>query len=161
MIAIVMGVSGSGKSTVGKLLAERLGWDFVDADDYHPASSIEKMRRGIPLDDSDRAPWLAKLAQELEMWLSQRNNVVLACSALKSKYRDSLLRGSVEVRFIYLKGNFELFEGRLSKRKGHFMSKELLMSQFDSLEEPDDAIEADASKAPGDIVSDLIGELTP
>ena len=146
MIVIVMGVSGSGKTTVGKLLAESLNWDFSDADDFHPPANIDKMSRGIPLEDGDRLPWLLQLQTTIERWLLENKNVVLACSALKASYREMLCRDKQRMKIVYLKGDFELFAARLKTRGNHYMKADLLSSQFATLEEPKDAIIIDASQ---------------
>ena len=135
MIVIVFGVSGAGKTTIGQLLAEELGWHFIEGDDFHPAANVEKMRRGIPLTDEDRQPWLASLRKVIEKSLAAEENAVLACSALKKKYR-SYLRISAEVKFVYLRGGYERIAKQLRHRHGHFMDPDLLQSQFDDLEEP-------------------------
>jgi gluconokinase len=132
---IIFGVSGAGKTTVGKLLSRQLGWRFVEADDFHPAANIEKMRSGHPLTDGDRWPWLDRLRQQIEQLLSARENAVLACSALKRAYRDRL-RVNDEVKFVFLRGDHALVEKQLRSRHGHFMDANLLQSQFDDLEEP-------------------------
>ncbi len=119
MIVIVMGTTGSGKTTIGRLLAKSLGWGFVDADDFHPPANVEKMKHGIPLTDADREPWLKALHDKIVEWNAGKHNAVLACSALKQSYRDEL-RGSSEVKFVYLKGSYELFSRRVLSRKGHF-----------------------------------------
>jgi gluconokinase len=152
-----MGVVGAGKTTVGSLLAQRLGWQFADADDFHPAANVEKIRRGIPLDDSDRAPWLAALRNAILRWNAERQNAVLACSALKRKYRDELRIDGVQ--FVYLKGNYELIEQRLRTRRGHFASDSILKSQFEDLEKPDDAITVEIDKTPDAIVAEIIEKL--
>lgn len=152
-----MGVVGAGKTTVGSLLAQRLGWQFADADDFHPAANVEKIRRGIPLDDSDRAPWLAALRNAILRWNAERQNAVLACSALKRKYRDELRIDGVQ--FVYLKGNYELIEQRLRTRRGHFASDSILKSQFADLEKPDDAMTVEIDKLPEAIVSEIIEKL--
>lgn len=136
MIVIVMGVTGCGKTTVGQLLAETLGWPFFDADDFHPTENVEKMRQGIPLDDSDRAPWLARLNTTLQQYSRQPTGCVLACSALKKQYRTLLSEGLEHYRFVFLNGDFHTIQDRLSARVGHYMNPELLQSQFDALEEP-------------------------
>ncbi len=138
MVIILMGVTGSGKTTVGLALAESLHWQFVDADDYHPPANVAKMRAGIPLDDADRAPWLAGLHDAIVRWLQSGTNVVLACSALKQVYRDELLVNP-QMKLVYLRGNAELISQRLSQRHGHYMDPKLLASQFATLEEPHDA----------------------
>ena len=154
---ILMGVVGSGKTTVGSLLAQKLGWQFADADDFHPAANVEKIRRGIPLDDSDRAPWLAALRDAILHWNAEGQNAVLACSALKHKYREELRVDGVH--FVYLKGDFELIEQRLRTRRGHFASDSILKSQFKDLEKPDDAITVEIDKSPEAIVSEIIAKL--
>jgi len=158
MIVVVMGVTGAGKTTVGGLLAKRLGWEFADADDFHPASNKEKMKHGTPLTDADRAPWLAALHQQIARWIAEKRNAVLACSALKQSYRDEL-RASSEVKFVYLKGSYQLFSQRVLSRKGHFAKQDLLASQFATLEEPTDAITADAALPPEQIVSEVRRQL--
>jgi gluconokinase len=157
VILILMGVVGAGKTTVGSLLAQKLGWQFADADDFHPAANVEKISHGIPLDDSDRGPWLAALRNAILRWNAQGQNVVLACSALKRKYRDEL---RVEgVQFVYLKADYELIEQRLRTRQGHFASESILKSQFADLEKPDDAITVEIDKAPAEIVAEIIKKL--
>jgi gluconokinase len=148
MIVVLMGVSGAGKTTVGELLAERLGWPLFDADDFHPPANIEKMRSGIALADEDRWPWLDRLNGLLKEQESKGESAFLACSALKQKYRDRLAAGCSDLRWVYLKGNFELIESRLKARKGHYMKAGLLESQFAALEEPIDAITADIDATP-------------
>jgi len=152
-----MGVVGAGKTTVGSLLAEKLGWRFADADDFHPAANIDKIRHGLPLDDSDRAPWLAALRNAILRWNGRRQNAVLACSALKRKYRDELRVDGVQ--FVYLDGNYDLIEQRLRTRRGHFASDTILKSQFADLEKPDDAITVEIDKTPEAIVSEIIEKL--
>ncbi|MGB9463282.1 MAG: gluconokinase, partial [Candidatus Acidiferrum sp.] len=147
MIVIVMGTTGSGKTTIGTLLAKRLRWEFMDADAFHPPSNVEKMKHGIPLTDADREPWLKALHDKILEWYSESRNVVLACSALKQSYRDEL-RATAGVKFVYLKGSYELFSKRVLARKGHFAKQDLLASQFADLEEPKDAITVDARKSP-------------
>ncbi|MCC3406736.1 MAG: gluconokinase [Microcoleus sp. PH2017_10_PVI_O_A] len=146
MIVMVMGVSGSGKTTVGKLLAQSLHWEFSDADEFHPPANIEKMSRGIPLEDGDRLPWLLHLQPTIDRWLLENKNVVLACSALKASYREMLCRDKQRMKIVYLKGDFELFAARLKNRENHYMKADLLSSQFATLEEPEDAIIVDASQ---------------
>lgn len=140
MVVILMGVSGSGKTAVGQALAARLDWSFEDADDWHPASNVEKMRTGHALTDDDRAPWLRSLNAAIQEWIAERRNTVLACSALKKTYRDALragITGSGSVRFVYLKGTYDQIDHRLRSRHAHFMPESLLKSQFETLEEPD------------------------
>lgn len=134
---IVMGVSGSGKSTVAEALGERLGWRFEDGDSFHPAGNVEKMRAGHPLTDEDRWPWLNAIADEIARVCDKGEHVIIACSALKHSYRDVLLRGRDDVRFVFLRGAKELIAARLAGRKGHFMPPGLLASQFDTLEPPE------------------------
>jgi gluconokinase len=134
---IVMGVSGSGKSTIGEKLAQRLGWKYEDGDGFHPDSNVAKMSAGQPLTDEDRWPWLQAIADEIDRVCSAGDHVVIACSALKRAYRDVLVHGRSDVRIIYLKGTEELIASRLALRKGHFMPPGLLASQFKTLEPPD------------------------
>jgi carbohydrate kinase (thermoresistant glucokinase family) len=148
---IVMGVSGCGKSTIGAKLADELGWEFFDADDFHPAANREKMAQGIPLTDADRADWLATLQHLLRMHIEDDKPCVLACSALKQRYRDTLAVNE-KVRFVYLRGSFDQIETRLKRRKDHYMPVELLKSQFEALEEPRDAVIVDISHAPEEII---------
>jgi gluconokinase len=152
VIIVVMGVTGAGKTTVGNLLAQQLGWQSADADSFHSPANVEKIRQGIPLDDADRAPWLAALRQAIENWVGEHKNVVLACSALKKSYRDELSVGD-EVKFVYLKGSYDLIYQRLRERHGHFASETILASQFADLEEPDDAFTVDIDQSPEQIVA--------
>ncbi|MEG3838150.1 gluconokinase [Microcoleus sp. Z1_C3] len=156
MITIVMGVSGSGKTTVGKLLAQSLNWDFRDADDFHPSANINKMSRGIPLEDADRLPWLLQLQATIDRWLLENKNVVLACSALKTSYREMLYRDQQRMKIVYLKCSFQLLATRLKTRENHYMKADLLLSQLHSLEEPQDAIIIDASQPLELIVRQII-----
>ena len=149
-----MGPTGSGKTTIGTLLASQIGWQFADADSFHPPANIDKMSRGIPLGDADRAPWLAALRDAELNWLATNQNVVLACSALKHSYRQQL-RVSPDVKIIYLKGNFELLAERIHQRHGHFAGEQILAGQFADLEEPHDAIVFDARLTPLEIVADI------
>jgi len=154
MIIVLMGVTGSGKTTVGKLLADELGWKYYDADDFHSSASIEKMKQGIPLDDVDRKPWLESLRDLIRNRLERAENCVLACSALKASYRDYLLVND-EVRLIYLKGDYQLIHKRLSDRSSHYMNPKLLDSQFDLLEEPKGHLAIDVSSSPPEIVKNI------
>lgn len=154
MVIIIMGVSGSGKTTIGQMLAESLHWEFQDADSFHPIDNIEKMRHGIPLNDVDRIPWLQSLQIAISNWLQENKNVVLACSALKASYRQYLVLSS-DVKLVYLHGSFELIKDRIQKRQNHFMGVELLTSQFESLEEPENVIRVDISQSPQVIIQDI------
>jgi len=157
LVLIVMGVVGSGKTTVGKLLAEKLAWHFADADDFHSSDSVKKIRKGIPLTDLDRAPWLSALHTAIEQWNSAQRNVILACSALKRSYRDKLRAGPVQ--FVYLKGGYDLIRNRLGSRHGHFASESILASQFADLEEPNDAITVFVDKTPAAIFEEIMARL--
>jgi gluconokinase len=158
MVIVVMGPTGSGKTTIGSLLAQQLGWDFVDADQFHSAANKEKMHQGIPLTDADRAPWLADIHQQIEQWIAEKRNVVLACSALKQSYRDLLWRGG-DIKLVYLKGSYELIAQRLLTRHGHFADEHILAGQFADLEEPADAITVDISAPPEKIVEEICRRL--
>ncbi len=158
MIVIVMGVSGSGKSTVGELLADRMGCGFSDADDFHPAAIVDKMRAGVPLTDDDRWPWLKALRLAIEGWEAAGESRVIACSALKDAYRD-ILAPRDDVVFVYLKGDTETIAERLKARKGHYMNPGLLTSQFATLEEPADAIVADITPPPAAVVDEIMPQL--
>jgi gluconokinase len=161
VILIVFGVSGAGKTTIGKLLAEELGWRFYEADDFHPRANIEKMRSGHPLTDEDRWPWLERLREQITRSLAAKENVVLACSALKRAYRERL-RVSDDVKFVFLRGDYALIERQLRRRRGHFMNPALLQSQFADLEEPEpdeDAITIDLERAPEELVDEIKAKL--
>jgi gluconokinase len=146
---VVMGVSGVGKTTIGKLLAQELGWPFYDGDDFHPQSNRQKLQRGIPLTDEDRWPWLEALAQLIR----QQEWGVLACSALKEVYRRKLK--VADVRFVYLKGSVTLIQSRLEARKGHFFNPALLQSQLQTLETPSDALTLEVNSSPEAIVRQI------
>ena len=158
MIVIIMGVVGAGKTTLGTLLANQLGWQFADADDFHTATNIEKIRQGIPLTDADRDPWLESLSHTIEGWIAANENAVLACSALKRSYREKL-SVAPEVRFVYLKGSPGLIAGRLHARHGHFAGESILTSQIADLEEPEVAIVADIRQDPLQIVDSIRKQL--
>jgi gluconokinase len=147
-----MGVSGSGKTTIGRLLADRRSFQFVDADDFHPPGNVEKMRQGIPLTEVDRLPWLEFIGDSISQWIAQKKFIVLACSALQEAHRKKLIRDHEGIPIIFLKGDFDLINERLEKRKGHFFDKSLLSSQFGIIEEPMQAITLDISAAPSKIV---------
>jgi len=147
MIIILMGVTGSGKTTVGKLLAEQLHWQFADADDFHSAANKEKMSRGLGLTDAERGPWLESIHQTMLGWEKSGQNAVLACSALKQAYRE-LLSENVNTKFVYLRGTAELILERLGHRKGHYATGELVASQFAALEEPKEAYIVDIAASP-------------
>src|SRR5260221_1798531 len=148
-----MGVSGSGKTTGGELLAAGLGWEFADRDDFHPPANVEKMRNGIPLTGADRALWLETLRALIAGWIAAGKNVVLACSALKRAYRESLRVGP-EVQVVYLRGTSQVLQQRLRARVGHFMTERMLEGQLAALEEPEDAAVVDVDKAPARIVAE-------
>ena len=150
---IIMGVSGCGKTTIGKALAKKLGWDFYDADDFHPPANIAKMASGVPLEDSDRVFWLDSLHDLIATCLKEGHPGVLACSALKERYRQTLLKGTVDVQIIYLKGSYDLIQSRMTVRTDHYMKPAMLQSQLDTLEEPSDALSIDISLPVDDIVN--------
>ena len=161
MIVIVFGVSGAGKTTIGKLLAQELGWRFYEADDFHSRANIEKMRSGLPLADEDRWPWLNLLREQITRSLAAKENAVLACSALKRAYRERL-RVSDDVKFVFLRGNYALIERQLRRRRGHFMNPALLQSQFADLEEPEpdeDAITIELGRSPEELVEQIKAKL--
>jgi gluconokinase len=158
MVVVVMGPTGSGKTTIGSLLARRLGWGFVDADAFHSAANKAKMHQGIPLTDADRRPWLEAIHEQILRWLVEKENVILACSALKQSYRDLLWSGP-EVRLVYLKGSYDLIYGRLLARKGHFADEHILAGQFADLEEPTNAIIVDISRSPEELVDEICARL--
>jgi gluconokinase len=158
MIVVVMGVAGSGKTTVGTALATRLGWRFLDADDLHPAANVEKMRHGIPLTDEDRAPWLRAVVDAI----ARGGDVVLACSALRRWHRDALREGArADLRFVYLAGDVAELDRRLRARTGHYMPASLLRSQLDTLEPPDatEALTVDAEVPVASIIDTIVREL--
>lgn len=160
-VYVVMGVSGSGKSTVGKLIAGKLGGHYAEGDAFHPPENVDKMRQGHPLDDNDRAPWLAAMAAAIRDWNAKSETVVLSCSALKHRYRDVLRTGG-DVRFIYLAGSKALISSRLAARKGHYMPASLLDSQFAALEPPgdDEAITVSIDGTPAEIAERALDALS-
>jgi gluconokinase len=157
VIVIVFGVSGAGKTTVGKLLARESGWHFVEADDFHSVANIEKMRSGRPLTDEDRWPWLERLREEIKRLVATGKNAVVACSALKRAYRDRLRVGNEE-KFVFLRGDFALVQKQLRSRPAHFMNPDLLHSQFDDLEEPrpdEEVLTIELGGTPEEIVNEI------
>jgi gluconokinase len=160
MIILMMGVSGSGKTTIGQLLASQLGWKFQDADDLHSPANIEKMHQDIPLTDEDRRPWLQALRELIDRSIEQQTNLVLACSALKAVYRQKLVSQPELVKFVYLKGSIELLQQRLKERKDHFMKVEMLRSQLADLEEPDDALVVEIDRSPTEIIQQIEKQLS-
>jgi gluconokinase len=160
---IVMGVAGSGKTTIAQALAERIGWHFEDGDAFHPPSNVEKMRNGHPLTDEDRWPWLRAIAAEIDRTGDASGHIVIACSALKRTYRDILIGKRTGVRLIYLKGSREVIGERLRARRGHFMPPQLLDSQFTTLEEPgrdENAVVVDVAPAVDAIVDNVVRQLS-
>lgn len=159
MFVVVMGVSGSGKTTVGELLAARMGWPFYDGDKFHPAENVAKMAAGMPLDDVDRAGWLAVLATIIRDGLARGESGVIACSALKEQYRASLRVDPLQVQFVYLKGSFELIWERMQRRQNHYMKAAMLQSQFATLEEPVGVLNCDIAQEPQQIVDTIVDRL--
>lgn len=150
---VLMGVAGCGKTTVGQLLAAQLGWEFRDADEFHPAANIAKMSAGVPLTDDDRAPWLAAIRRHLETSLAAGRSTVVTCSALRQRYRDALITDPQRVHLVHLTGSFDLILGRMERRTDHFMKPGMLRSQFEALEPPADALAVDIAHPPQDIVA--------
>ena len=162
VITVVMGVSGSGKTTVSVLLSAALGCQFQEGDDLHPAANVEKMSRGIPLTDADRLPWLRKIAEEIDGWRARCESGVLTCSALKRQYRDIIIGDRPGVTLVYLKGSHELIRRRMATRPEHFMPVALLDSQFKTLQEPtpdECPIVVDVGGRPAEIVAEIIHQL--
>ena len=154
MIILLMGVTGSGKTTIGRMLSEAVEWRYFDADDFHSAANIEKMRQGVPLTDADRQPWLERLRGLIQDNLDASQPAILACSALRQSYREVLLVND-QVRLVYLKGDYDLIANRLSARAGHYMDPQLLGSQFETLEEPNDAFCVDINQSPEHVVQKI------
>ena len=159
VFVVVMGVSGSGKTTVGELLAECMRWPFYDGDNFHPPENVAKMAAGTPLDDVDRAGWLAVLASLIRDGLARGESGVIACSALKASYRDSLRVDPARVQFVYLKGSFDLIWDRMQRRQNHYMKASMLQSQFATLEEPEGVLTCDITPEPQQIVATIVAAL--
>ena len=159
MVLILIGPMGCGKTTIGKTLTEKLGWSFFDGDDFHPKKNVEKMRAGVALTDEDRKLWLKKLHANIQHWLRDKQNSILACSALKQAYRDTLGVDQNTVRTVYLKGSYELLRKRIEGRKHPYMDKNLLRNQLDNLEEPKDGLTVDISTTPEIVVSTIMNHL--
>jgi carbohydrate kinase (thermoresistant glucokinase family) len=155
LILIITGVSGSGKTTVGKLLAQQMNWPFYEGDDFHPPANIEKMKSGHPLTDEDRMPWLKSMRKLIEKLIAEKRSSVIACSALQESYRKILSDDLSEVWFVFLQATYEQIYPRMITRHGHFMPAELLKSQFDALEPPEDATVVDASQSPDTIAAEI------
>ena len=160
MVVVLMGVSGSGKSTIGKALAEKLGWTFLEGDDYHPPANVAKMHSGVPLTDADRMPWLAALRKRMDRAGASAENVVLACSALKHDYQHYLeAHAPDQVHFVYLYAPEGVIRERMKARTGHFMNPSLLHSQFETLEPPDHAVRVEVSRSTDEIVQQIRDQL--
>lgn len=155
MVVVLMGVAGSGKTTVGLKLAATLGWSFRDADDFHPPENVAKMSAGIPLTDEDRTPWLSAIRAYIEACLARDESAVVTCSALKENYRAILLKDAIGVRLVHLTGDFDLILERMNRRQGHFMKPEMLRSQFAALETPGDALAVEIGRTPDEIVAEI------
>jgi gluconokinase len=156
-----MGTAGSGKTTVGILLAEQLSWEFADGDDFHSPANKQKMSGGVGLTDEDRVPWLQSIRDAMDQWLAERRSVVLACSALKRSYRERLgvHPDAKDIKLVYLKGSYDLLLERLRDRKGHYAREQLLASQLADLEEPTDSITIEVSRSPEQIVAEIRKQL--
>jgi gluconokinase len=161
MFIIIMGVSGCGKTTIGRMLAARLGWSFHDGDDFHPPENLKKMSSGIPLTDEDRQGWLQALAEVIHRGEAAGESGIIACSALKEKYRRVLGEGQPAVRFVYLAGSYEFIHERMMNRAGHYMKPFMLQSQFADLEEPVHALKVDITRPPEEIVEDIFRHFFP
>jgi carbohydrate kinase (thermoresistant glucokinase family) len=155
LVVLIMGVAGSGKTTIGSKLAAALGWSFRDADDFHPPANIAKMSAGLPLTDEDRAPWLAAIRAHIGTSLARGENAVVTCSALKESYRQAVVSDPAVVKLVYLHGDFALLLQRLRQRQGHFMKESMLRSQCDALEPPRDALTLDVAQPPEKLVADI------
>lgn len=155
IVILIMGVSGSGKTTVGEALARQLGWSFRDADEFHPPGNVAKMSAGLPLNDHDREPWLDAIHTHVERTLARGESGVVTCSALKERYRRRITGGRPDVKLVHLTGNFELIHSRMAARTDHFMRPEMLRSQFATLEPPADALTLDVNHTPEHLVAEI------
>ncbi|HEY9718944.1 MAG TPA: gluconokinase [Trichormus sp.] len=158
-VVVIMGVSGSGKSTIGTMLAQSLGWDYLEGDSFHSAANVEKMTAGIPLTDEDRAPWLKAIGDAVQALRQDGRCVVLACSALKHSYRELLRIDPDTVAFVYLQADFALLQKRLNDRRGHFMKVDMLASQLETLEPPGDALYVQAADPPDQLIGEIKDKL--
>jgi len=154
-VVVLMGVAGSGKTTVGLKLAAALGWGFRDADEFHPAANVAKMSAGIPLTDADRVPWLEAIRAYIGDCLAGGEHAVVTCSALRESYRERIMVDPARVALVYLRGDFSLILERMQRREGHFMKETMLRSQFDTLEAPLNAIVVDVAQSPEQIVAEI------
>lgn len=159
MVILLMGVAGSGKTTVGRILAQTLGWSFYDADDLHSEANRLKMSRGIALTDEDRRPWLAAVHALVERCVLNNEDAIVGCSALKQAYRETIVADLPAVKVVYLKGSPDTIAERLANRHGHFFNRDLMQTQFDTLEEPQDAITVDIGAPPAEIVGAIRARL--
>ena len=160
-VLVLIGPMGCGKTTVGRVLSRKLSWPFYDGDDFHPPVNVEKMRRGVPLNDADRRPWLHILKNHIDAWLQSGQSVLLACSALKRQYRDLLGIDQKTVISVYLKGSYELLQKRIGSRRHAYMDQELLQSQIDTMEVPQDGLTVDISASPDKIADSIIRKISP
>ena len=159
-VIILMGVSSSGKSTIGSALAKRLGWHFFDGDEFHSEGNVQKMAQGEPLTDEDREPWLSDLHDVISEQIALDKPAIIACSALKQDYRDQLLEGNENAQIVYLRGNFDMIYQRIKNRHKHYMKAEMLQSQFEDLEEPTNALVVNIDQSVESIINQIIIELS-